>query len=69
MRLTNPAHKRGYNKPVACAAYDADGTCIAVADCIHDLAKMIDRDPSTISRGLKTGSPLYGRVEDDDEAD
>ena len=61
-------HRRGYNKPVACAAYDADGTCIAVADCIHDLAKMIHRDPSTISRGLQTGSPLYGHVDDEEEA-
>ena len=64
------AHKRGYNEPIACAAYGKDGTLIAVADSIHDLAKMIGRDPSTISRGLITGSPLYGRVEEDeDEAD
>lgn len=69
MRLTNPVHKRGYNRPVPCAAYGKDGTLIAVANSIHDLAKMIDRDPSTISRGLNTGSPLYGRVEDDDGSD
>lgn len=61
-------HRRGYNRPVPCAAYDADETCIAVADCIHDLAKMVHRDPSTISRGLKTGSRLYGYVEDEEEA-
>ena len=48
-------HKRGYNEPIACAAYGKDGTLIAVANSI---------------RGLQTGSKLYGRVEEDeDEAD
>lgn len=61
------AHKRGYNEPIACAAYGNDGTCIAVENSIHDLAKKIGRDPSTISRGLQTGSPLYGYVEDEEE--
>lgn len=60
-------HRRGYNRPVPCAAYDADGTCIAVADRIHDLAKMVHRDPSTISHGLKRGSKLYGYVDDEVE--
>ena len=68
MRLTNPVHKRGYNKPVACAAYDADGTCIAIADSIADMAKITGRAISTISHDLRNGSRLYGYVDDEEEA-
>lgn len=61
-------HRRGYNKPVACVAYDADGTCIAIADSIADMAKITGRAISTISRDLRNGSRLYGYVDDEEEA-
>lgn len=51
--------------------YDKSGQCIAVGGSVVELARMLDKKPSTIWSGLYHKSRLYARVEitedDDDE--
>lgn len=55
------------SKKKACAAYDKDGVCIAVADSVSELAEMINKKPSTITKGIKNGSPLYAYIMTEEE--
>lgn len=55
------------SKKRAYAAYDKDGVCIAVADSVSELASMVHKQVSTITKGIKNGSPLYAYIMTDEE--